>query len=257
MVKSNFNPPFIHRICIEVRKMKKLNRKITVVSNLILVCLFSVVLAVSFIPQKSIPIYGGNGVEAIYHGNRGRASVSLMFNVYENTQVVNGILDLLNEKGVKATFFVGGCWADDNGEMLNQLVQNGHEIANHGYFHKDHKKLSVEENTEEIRLTGAIVKALCGVETSLFAPPSGSFSQNTLYSASKLGYKVIMWSKDTIDWRDKDSNLVYKRATNNVTNGDLILMHPKEHTLKALPKILDYFEKIGLKQVKVSQNIGG
>ena len=66
-----------------------------------------------------------------------------------------------------------------------------------------------------------------------------------------------MWSKDTIDWRDKDSNLVYKRATNNVTNGDLILMHPKEHTLKALPKILDYFDKIGLKQVKVSQNIGG
>lgn len=237
--------------------MKKQRIKLSVITNAIIVAVVLSVLAITSIPESYSPITAEGGEKAIYNGNRATPNVSLMFNVYENTNVVRGIMQELDSRGLKATFFVGGCWADDNGEMLNQLVQNGHEIANHGYFHKDHKKLSVEENTEEIRLTGAIVKALCGVETSLFAPPSGSFSQNTLCSASKLGYKVIMWSKDTIDWRDKDSNLVYKRATNNVTNGDLILMHPKEHTLKALPKILDYFDKIGLKQVKVSQNIGG
>ena len=235
--------------------MKKLNRKITVVSNLILVCLFSVVLAVSFIPQKSIPIYGGNGVEAIYHGNRGRASVSLMFNVYENTQVVNGILDLLNEKGVKATFFVGGCWADDNGQTLTRIVNEKHEIANHGYFHKDHKKLSERENEEEIRLTGAIVKALSGAEPNLFAPPSGSFSATTLEVASRLGYKVIMWSKDTIDWRDSNVDLLFNRATKNPENGDLILMHPKAHTLQVLPRVIDYYKSLGFNIVTVSENL--
>jgi peptidoglycan/xylan/chitin deacetylase (PgdA/CDA1 family) len=198
---------------------------------------------------------GGTTVQAIYNGNRANPNVSLMFNVYENTKVVEGIAQELDKRGLKATFFVGGCWADDNGEMLNKLVASGHEIANHGYFHKDHKKLSYEQNKEEIRLTGAIVKALCGQTLNLFAPPSGSFSDDTLSAASNLGYKVIMWSKDTIDWRDKDVSLIVKRATQKTTNGDLILMHPKEHTLKALPTILDYFEKIGLKQVKVSQNI--
>jgi len=235
--------------------MKKLNRKITLTSNLILVCLFSLVLAVSFIPERAVPIYGGNGVEAIYHGNREHANVSLMFNVYENTPVVNGILDLLKQKGVKATFFVGGCWADDNGETLLRIVNEEHELANHGYFHKDHKKLGERENEEEIKLTGAIVKALSGVQTNLFAPPSGSFSVTTLEVASRLGYKVIMWSKDTIDWRDSNQDLLFNRATKNPENGDFILMHPKQHTLEVLPRIIDYYKLMGFNIVTVSNSL--
>ncbi|MBQ8197517.1 MAG: polysaccharide deacetylase family protein [Clostridia bacterium] len=236
--------------------MKKLEKKITILSNIALFCAFIFVFSVCFIPTKTSAVLGGNGtVTAIYNGNRKNPNVSLMFNVYENTKVVEDILVVLKENNVKATFFVGGCWADDNGDTLNKIIADGNEIANHGYFHKDHKKLSYDKNYEEISLTGVIVKALCGVQPTLFAPPSGSFSENTLRAADSLGYKVIMWSKDTIDWRDKDIDLVYKRATKNVTNGDLILMHPKEHTLLALPRILEYYNSIGLKVVTVSENL--
>ena len=62
----------------------------------------------------------------------------LMFNVYENTGVVNGILDVLKDHGAKATFFVGGCWADDNSDTLKRILSEGHELGNHGYFHKHH-----------------------------------------------------------------------------------------------------------------------
>lgn len=236
--------------------MKKLERRIAVLSNIALFCAFIFVFSVCFIPSKTSTVMGGNGsITAIYNGNRQNPNVSLMFNVYENTKVVEDILIVLKEHNVKATFFVGGCWADDNGDTLNKIIADGNEIANHGYFHKDHKKLSYDKNYEEISLTGVIVKALCGTQPTLFAPPSGSFSENTLRAADALGYKVIMWSKDTIDWRDKDADLVYKRATKNVTNGDLILMHPKEHTLLALPKILEYYNSIGLKVVTVSENL--
>lgn len=235
--------------------MKSKKVKISLITNGILAVLIIVVLSVGFIPISVLPTSSRGGVEPYYNGNRSKPNVSLMFNVYENTPIVLSIMQLLDERDLKATFFVGGCWADDNAETLNKLVQNGHEIANHGYFHKDHKKLSYEQNLQEIRLTGSIVNALCGVQTTLFAPPSGSFSDQTLVCANELGYKVIMWSKDTIDWRDKDVSIIVKRATNKVANGDLILMHPKEHTLKALPTILDYFDSVGLKQVKVSQNI--
>ena len=235
--------------------MKNKRIKISLITNGILAILIIVVLSVGFIPQAVSTTSTNSEIKVYYNGNRSQNNVSLMFNVYENTSVVLSIMNILNERGLKATFFVGGCWADDNGDALNQLVQSGHEIANHGYFHKDHKKLSYEENLQEIRLTGSIVNALCGAKTNLFAPPSGSFSDQTVTGANELGYKVIMWSKDTIDWRDKDVSLIVKRATKNVTNGDLILMHPKEQTLKALPTILDYFDSVGLKQVKVSQNI--
>ena len=232
-----------------------MNKKLVLITNLILVSLFSIVCLVSFVPEKAVPIYGGKQVQAIYHGDRANKNISLMFNVYENSQVVNKIVDLLDSYNAKATFFVGGCWADDNGEVLNKIVSSGHEIANHGYFHKDHKKLDYKANLEEIRLTSAIIKALCGAKPTLFAPPSGSFSTTTLEVCFDLNYKLIMWSKDTIDWRDNDLDLIFNRATKNIENGDLILMHPKEHTLKILPKILKHFDDLGFEMVSVSQNI--
>lgn len=235
--------------------MKKLNNRITLITNLCLLAVLVAVFSVSFLPQPALPIYGGKELKAIYHGNKEKPYISIMFNVYENTQVVNGILDVLEEKGVKATFFVGGCWADDNEKTLCRIVNSGNQIANHGYFHKDHKNLSYEQNKKEITLTEQVVNVLCGAKLNLFAPPSGSFSFTTLQVATDLGYKVIMWSKDTIDWRDKDENVIFERATKNLTNGDLVLMHPKNHTLSVLPKILDYYLSCGFSVVTVGENV--
>ncbi len=235
--------------------MKNSTKKLSFVTNLSLIIIFVAVFAVSFLPQTAVPIYGGSRVNAIYNGNRNNNKISLMFNVYENTEIVNSIIDTLNSYGAKCTFFVGGCWADDNEQALKRIVAEGHEIASHGYFHKDHKNLNYEQNKNEIANCVTMVKALCGADITLFAPPSGSFSDVTLEACYDLNLKLVMWSKDTIDWRDKDSELVYKRATNDLTNGDLVLMHPKEHTLTALPRVLDYCDSAGLSVVTVSENI--
>ena len=230
-------------------------KKSSLIINKALILIVALVFSVSFIPGKITPIYGGESLSAYYNGNRSKPQVSLMFNVYESAETVEKIVDTLNSYGAKATFFIGGCWADDNGKTLNKIAESGHEIANHGYFHKDHKKLDYAQNKEEINLTGIVIEALCGVRPTLFAPPSGSYSTVTLTVADELNYKVVMWSKDTIDWRDANEKLVYERATNSLTNGDLILMHPKEHTLKALPNILEYIAKANLRAVTVSENL--
>ena len=120
--------------------MKKLSRKTTYVCNAILLSLIAIVFAVSFLPQRAVYIYGGSADGAIYKGNTLKNNVSLMFNVYENTDVVCDIVDALDARGIKATFFVGGCWADDNEQALCKINKSGHEIGNHGYFHKSHKK---------------------------------------------------------------------------------------------------------------------
>ncbi|MBQ3115524.1 MAG: polysaccharide deacetylase family protein [Clostridia bacterium] len=236
--------------------MKIINKRITIITNAILFLVMIAVFSIGFLPQSVAPMYGGNEIGAIYNGNRENRNVSLMFNVYENTKVVNGILDVLSEKGAKATFFVGGCWADDNEQTLKRIVAEGHEIANHGYFHKDHAKLDVKQNEQEISLADTVIYALSGVKPTLFAPPSGSFSVATLEVAFNLGYKVIMWSKDTIDWRDSNHQTLITRATKNATNGDLILMHPKAHTLSVLPQIIDFYKQNGFNLVTVSENVG-
>lgn len=235
--------------------MRNIKIKHTWVTNAILVLIIVIVGMVSANVGKTTSISSGGTISAIYNGDRSKNRVSLMFNVYEGTKIVESILETLDKYNAKATFFIGGCWADDNQDTLLKIVESGNEIANHGYFHKDHKKLSPEKNKEEIITTEKIILGMCGVKTKLFAPPSGSFSDITLQVADECGYKLIMWSKDTIDWRDKSVDKVYARATKNVSNGDLILMHPKQHTLLALPSILEYYSNMKLSVVTVSDNL--
>ena len=208
-----------------------------------------------FLPERTIYINGGAAYGPIYSGNVSKPQIALMFNVYENADIVNKIIEKLRDNGAIATFFVGGCWADDNTETLRNIVESGNEIANHGYFHSDHKKLSYEKNYEEISRCHDVVKALTGVDMNLFAPPSGAFGENTLKAADKLGYKTVMWTVDTIDWRDSDEDVIFKRATENVVGGSLILMHPKAHTLNCLDRILQYYKQKGMTCVTVSQCI--
>lgn len=187
-------------------------------------------------------VFNSNTINAIYYGNRNSNKVCLMINVYWGTEYISEMLEVFDAYDVTTTFFIGGSWAENEPEKLAEIFNSGHEIGNHGYFHRDHDKLSYNQNEEEIKACHTIIKTNINVAMTLFAPPSGSYNKTTLAVANSLGYTTIMWSKDTIDWRDKDSDLVFSRATKNIAGGDLVLMHPTQHTLKALPQILDYYK---------------
>lgn len=220
-------------------------------SNLIIVCMFTVlILYASASSYKYAFSYENKDV--IYNGNTDSNKVSIMFNVYWGTEYIEGILDTLNKYDVKCTFFIGGQWAEKELEMLEKIAGEGHEIGSHGYFHKEHEYLDYSQNYEEIKVTHNLIKSLINKDMTLFAPPSGSFNQSTIDACKELGYSVIMWSKDTIDWRDKDANLIYTRATNNLNSGDLILAHPTECTLRALPLILEYYKLNNFQATTVS-----
>jgi peptidoglycan/xylan/chitin deacetylase (PgdA/CDA1 family) len=179
-----------------------------------------------------------------------------MFNVYQNSSNVYKILDILDEYDAKATFFLGGCWADDNVDLVREIYSRGNEVASHGYFHKDHTTLSYAQNVNEIEPSVRLVKMITGSDVKLFAPPSGAFDNNTLLACKYLNLKAIMWTRDTIDWRDNDSKLIYSRATENLKNGEFILMHPMDATVKALSDILTYIRDGGFSAVTVSYNLG-
>ncbi len=224
----------------------------SVVVNIIL-CI--VLLIVAIVGISSVEILPVSGENAVYRGNTQEKNVSLMFNVYWGTEYVEPILKVLENFNVKTTFFIGGSWAAKNVETLKLIDEKGHEIGNHGYMHKDAENLSYEQNVTEIALTKKLLKEILNKEIYLFAPPSGSIGNNMFKACTELNQTVIMWSRDTIDWRDKDSDLVYKRASSDIQNGELILMHPTEHTLKALPKIILDLKNQGYDLVTVSKCI--
>lgn len=240
-------------------KTKKEKLFISVVSNLVLGCLVALIFVSCFwtrttddIMQTANSEYNGT----IYAGDKSSNKVSLMINVYWGNEWLVKMLDILDKHGVKTTFFVGGTWVKDNIDLLKKIHSKGHEIASHGYNHKEHGKLDYTSNLTEIQSCHEVVKDVLGIEMELFAPPGGSYNQNTIKAASFLNYKTIMWTRDTIDWRDHNTSLIYNRAVTNLSGGDLILMHPTQNTAEALSNIISYAKKHNFELVTVSQNLG-
>ena len=190
---------------------------------------------------------------AIYKGTTNENKAAMMFNVYENSENVLKILEILRNYSAKATFFIGGIWAEKNAETLLEITLSGNELGCHGYLHRDHSKMTVEQNKEEIVLCTRLVKNVTGVQIKLFAPPSGAYGAATEEACKALGQKLILWTKDTIDWRDKDEDLLVRRATKKIEKGDLILMHPKDQTIAALPRIIEAYKAAGFDLVTVSE----
>jgi peptidoglycan/xylan/chitin deacetylase (PgdA/CDA1 family) len=138
---------------------------------------------------------------------------------------------------------------------LRAIYEAGHELGNHGYFHKDHKQLNLVQNQKEINDCNKFIELATGYKPTLFAPPSGSYGNDMLSACKELGMKTVLWSRDTIDWRDKNASLIYTRATKEINIGDFVLMHPMTETADALDDILKYYENHSLKTVTVSENL--
>lgn len=212
---------------------------IHIVANFLLVVTIAIVFSVIFLSGTS-DVFGKTDYAPIYRSATSD-KVALMINVYWGTEYLDGFLEIFEKYNVRCTFFVGGCWVAQHSDYLQKIVAAGHEIGNHGYFHKQHSKLSYSQNAEEMVMCSKLVFDFCGIFPTLFTPPSGDFSDETLQAAYDNGFKTILWSRDTIDWRDRNSELVFTRATKQVVGGEFILMHPTPHTLQALEKIIKYF----------------
>lgn len=232
-----------------------MKKKVTIISNVIIVAMLTILIAVC-LPFKATTSVAKVNPDVIYHGDLEKNNVSFMINVYWGNEYLIDMLDVLDSFNVKTTFFVGGMWAAKYNDLLVEIYKRGHEIGNHGFYHKDQDKLSREKNVEEISMTHKLVHANLGIEMNLFAPPSGAFDDEVVEVAKELNYKTIMWTHDTIDWRDKDADKIFHRATDNLSNGDLILMHPTKCTLEALKNILSFAKNNGYNPTTVSNTLG-
>ncbi len=229
-------------------------KKSRIISNIIIVAMLVALVGISFSNSKALRTSVDSRV--IYNGNTSSNNVCFMINVYENAENVEKMLEIFDAYNVKTTFFVGGCWAVNNLDTLKKMYAKGHELANHGFYHKDQNNLDFDGNQQEIKLCHEVVSKNLGLEMKLFAPPSGAYNISTVDAAVSLNYKTIMWTHDTIDWRDQDANLIYKRATKNLDNGDLILMHPTDKTVEVLKDILAYAINNGFNPTTVSECLG-
>jgi len=186
-----------------------------------------------FSQSKEAPV-----VSPIYIGNTNEKAISLMVNVDWGEDILPDMLKVFQEKNVQATFFITGRFAKKFPDTVKMIATAGHEIGNHGYSHPHPDKISLDENIKEITDTERQLLELNVNLSKIYAPPYGEHKKNVLDAANNLGYKTIMWTVDTIDWQEPSSEKIIKRVLDKADNGVLVLMHPKQCTLEALPQLI-------------------
>jgi len=174
--------------------------------------------------------------------------IAFTMNVDWGNEVIPDILKTLREKNVKITFFVTGRWAKEYPELFQSIIKEGHEIGSHGYHHLNYGNLNLAQNEEEIKMAEKEIMKNTSIKPIYFAPPSGSYNESTLAAADKLGYKTILWSIDTIDWRQGSTEgVILQRVLEKKQHeGAIVLMHPMPETAKALPQLIDKLREKGL-----------
>ncbi len=191
--------------------------------------------------------------DVYYQGNADAKTIAFACNVDWGNDYIPLMLDIFKNNDIKITYFVTGKWAEKNEDILKMIYNENHEIGNHGYNHIDYDKITYDKNKEEILKTHEVIKKILGIDSKYFAPPSGAFNENTVKACNELGYSLILWSIDTIDWRkDSFKDIIVKRVTEKAHNGAIVLMHPTEETIKALPEIINYLYENGYKLGTIS-----
>lgn len=192
-------------------------------------------------------------VEPIYQGDPDDKSVALTCNVFWGEEYVVPMLEILTEEQVRTTFFIGGTWAKKFPGLVREMTERGHEIGSHGYSHPHPDGLSREANRLEINKAGEILQDITGVKPSLFAPPYGERGAAVLQAAEESGYRTILWSIDTIDWQRPGAEVIINRVLTKAHNGGIVLMHPTEPTVQALPAIIEGLRERGFEMITVGE----
>lgn len=194
-------------------------------------------------PAEALPF----GVSGYFMGRDNRAKrVSLTFDIGYVAQN-RDLMRLLAERGIRATFFVVGESVAAHPEVVRDIVQYGHEPANHSWSHGFLSNLSPEEVLQELRKTETAVKDIAPSATTkpMFRAPFGRLSPQLVETAKLAGYYTVGWTVDSGDWvAGVTADAIVAKVTQGVCPGAIVVMHDADlPSFAALPRILDFLKQ--------------
>lgn len=180
--------------------------------------------------------------------------IALTFDDGPHAGKTEELLTLLKDEGVPATFFVVGKMVDRYPQLTQEIVRQGHELANHTYTHPRLTGIDDRLILEELGQTRKSIQAITGKETPFYRPPGGIYNRRTLLCASQAGYRMVLWSVLTRDVAGVSQETIYKRIVTGATDGGVVLMHSGvPATVKALPGAIRELRRQGYQFVTVSE----
>jgi peptidoglycan/xylan/chitin deacetylase (PgdA/CDA1 family) len=171
---------------------------------------------------------------------------------------LGGVLEALQARGLRATFFVTGDFVRRYEWALPRIMELGHEVANHTITHPDLTTLASGRALWEIDALDAALAVRGAPPPLWFRPPFGAYSGRVQSLLASRGYALAMWRLDLADWRDEIGVGDVIRIGRNMRAGDVVVTHgglPK--TAAAMPTVLDELTGRGLRQVTMTELYSG
>ena len=181
--------------------------------------------------------------------------MALTFDDGPNAKATPEILAVLREKKVKATLFLLAVNVEQHPELVQQAVQDGHEIGTHAYSHMLLGRQPKQLVEEELDKAEKIISNWAP-RPILFRPPGGSYNKGVLAAAHARGYTTVTWSVDPEDWRCPPVGEVVQRVMTQVKPGSIVLLHDGQYPLptpEAIKQIIDQLREQGYTLVTVSE----
>ena len=204
----------------------------------------------------------------LYHqGAGGEHQIAITFDDGPDPRWTPKILDILKAVNVKAAFFLVGVNAERYPGLVRRIVNEGHEIGNHTYYHPNLALCWPEHIRLELNATQFLLETITGRATTLFRPPYAADTSPTQLSeltplriAEDLSYLVVLESIDPQDWAKPGADTILQRVKQQRRDGSIILLHDaggdRSQTVEALPRILEWLHTRGDSVVPLSTLLG-
>jgi len=232
-------------------------RKVAKVLLILCLVMTSVVYSVN-IRDSSIAVFLNSNRELpIYCVERDDKKISISFDAAWGTEFTDEILEILEARNIKCTFFLVGFWVDAHPDKVKLIAEKGHEIGNHSTNHPHMSKLSKEQIVKEIKTTQNKIDELAGQRAvKLIRPPYGDYNNLLINTCREMGFYPIQWDVDSLDWKELGVDHMYRQVTEKVKPGSIVLFHNNaKYITQTLPSILDQLLSQGYEFVPISQLI--
>ena len=167
---------------------------------------------------------------------------------------------ILQRKHVRASFFWVGSRIAGWEKVVKRVARQGHQLANHSWYHDDLTALPAEEVRRQLSRTNRRISRLTGERPRLFRPPYGAVDGRVRGVAADLGMRTVTWDADSLDWTSPGCGTIVDNVLEKVRNRSIVLLHDgggdRRQTVCALPRLIRDLRSRGYRFVTVSKALG-
>ncbi|MGK7391704.1 MAG: polysaccharide deacetylase family protein [Candidatus Cyclobacteriaceae bacterium M2_1C_046] len=196
------------------------------------------------------PVY----IQWLYAGitwrrKKGKKLLYLTFDDGPIPEATTEILNILAEKGVKATFFCVGDNVRKHSDLFLRIIKEGHVVGNHTYNHLNGWKTELQDYIENVTSCKETMEKL-NIKSNLFRPPYGKIKRKQIAALKKANYEIVMWDVLSGDFdKDLTAEGCLRKTMKSTSDGSVIVFHDNIKTIEivreVLPSYIDHFKSKG------------